>query len=73
MDLPQLGMASLCLNRYGESVGSFSTAIRLAPENPLFYFSRGEVYLRHLESRDTAIADFEKGCSLGHSLCCNEL
>lgn len=69
----KLGMASLCLNRYREAAEAFSTAIRLAPENPLFYFSRGEVYLRHLDSKDKAVADFEKGCSLGHSLCCHEL
>ena len=67
------GMALFCLNRYNEAVDAFSTAIKLSPETPLFYFSRGELYLRHLDSRDKAIADFEKGCSLDFPLCCHEL
>jgi tetratricopeptide (TPR) repeat protein len=67
------GMALFCQNRYEEAVEAFSTAIRLSPETPLFYFSRGELYLRHLDSRDKALADFDKGCSLGHPLCCHEL
>jgi tetratricopeptide (TPR) repeat protein len=69
----KLGMAELCLNHYKEAAAAFSTAIRLSPETPLFYFSRGEVYLRHLEKKDEAIADFKKGCALGHPLCCREL
>jgi tetratricopeptide (TPR) repeat protein len=67
------GMALFCLNRYNEAVDAFSAAIKISPETPLFYFSRGELYLRHLDSRDKAMADFDKGCSLGFPLCCHEL
>jgi hypothetical protein len=54
-------------------VEAFSAAIRLAPESPLFYFSRGQMYLRHLNLPDQARADFQQGCALGHPLCCQEL
>jgi tetratricopeptide (TPR) repeat protein len=69
----KMGMTELCLNHYGKAVEDFSTAIRLSPKIPLFYFSRGELYLRHLHNKARAKADFEKGCTLGHPLCCNEL
>ncbi len=69
----KMGMTEFCLNHYGKAVEDFSTAIRLSPNIPLFYFSRGELYLRHLHDRKKARADFEKGCALGHPLCCNEL
>jgi tetratricopeptide (TPR) repeat protein len=69
----KLGMAELCLNHYKEAVAAFSTAIRLSPETAGFYFARGEVYLRHLDSKDKAIEDFKQGCALGHTLCCREL
>jgi tetratricopeptide (TPR) repeat protein len=69
----KLGMAELCLNHFSEAAAAFSTAIRLAPEIPLFYFSRGQVYLHHLDSPEKAKADFKKGCELGHPLCCREL
>jgi tetratricopeptide (TPR) repeat protein len=69
----KLGMAEFCRNNYDKAVQAFSAAIRLSPETPLFYFSRGELYWRHLDSKAKARADFEKGCSLGHPLCCHEL
>jgi len=69
----KLGMAELCLNHYKEAAEAMSTAIRLSPETPLFYFARGEIYLRHLDSREKALADFKKGCDLGHPLCCHEV
>jgi len=69
----KMGMTELCLNHYGKAVEDFSTAIRFSPQTPLFYFSRGELYLRHLHDKAKARADFEKGCSLGLPLCCNEL
>jgi len=69
----KLGMAELCLNHYQEAAEAMSTAIRLSPQTALFYFTRGEIYLRHLDSREKALADFKKGCDLGHPLCCHEL
>lgn len=69
----KLGMVEFALGRYEEAVKALGTAIRLAPDSPLFYFSRGQIYLRHLNRRAEAIADFQKGCELGHHLCCQEL
>lgn len=69
----KLGMAELCLNHYQEAAEAMSTAIRLSPKTALFYFARGQIYLRHLNLRDKALADFKKGCDLGHPLCCREL
>jgi tetratricopeptide (TPR) repeat protein len=69
----KLGMVEFSLNRPEAAVEAFSAAIRLAPDSPLFYFSRGQMYLRHLNLPDKARADFAKGCALGHPLCCQEL
>jgi len=69
----KLGMAELCLNHFREAAEAMSTAIRLSPQTALFYFARGEIYLRHLDDREKAKADFKKGCDLGHPLCCREL
>lgn len=69
----KLGMAELCLNHFKEAAEAMSTAIRLSPQTALFYFARGEIFLRHLEDREKALADFKKGCDLGHPLCCREL
>jgi tetratricopeptide (TPR) repeat protein len=69
----KLGMVEFALNHHEAAVKAFSAAIRLNPDAPLFYFSRGQMYLRHLNRPDQARADFAKGCSLGHPLCCQEL
>ncbi len=69
----KLGMVEFSLNRPKAAVVAFSNAIRLSPETPLFYFSRGQVFLRHLDNKDKAMADFVKGCALGHPLCCQEV
>jgi len=67
------GMAKFCQGKYPEAVADLGTAIKLAPDSPLFYFCRGQIYLLHLHQQDKAVADFQKGCSLGHPLCCREL
>jgi tetratricopeptide (TPR) repeat protein len=67
------GMVKFCQGRYEDSVADFGEAIRLRPEIPFFYFARGQVYLRHLNDRDKAVADFQEGCRLGQPLCCREL
>jgi tetratricopeptide (TPR) repeat protein len=67
------GMAQFCLGDYRAAVADFSTAIRLAPDSPLAYFFRGNIYRHHLGEMDKAVADYRKGCQLGHSLCCQEL
>ncbi|RJR46805.1 MAG: tetratricopeptide repeat protein [Deltaproteobacteria bacterium] len=67
------GMGYFCQGKYTEAVADFSTAIKLNPGSPLFYFCRGQIYLLHLHQKDKAVDDFQKGCGLGHPLCCREL
>jgi len=67
------GMAWFCQGEYQKAVDDFTTAIRLKPDLALSYFFRGNIYRHHLGQRDKAIADYQKGCRLGSSLCCGEL
>lgn len=67
------GMVKFCQGKYQEAVADFTRAIRVGPDQPLAYFFRGNVYLHHLHQKDKAMADYRRGCELGHSLCCNEL
>jgi tetratricopeptide (TPR) repeat protein len=62
-----------CQGQYQKAADDFSTAIRLAPQAPHAYFFRGNMYRYHLDQLKKAVADYKKGCSLGHSLCCHEL
>jgi tetratricopeptide (TPR) repeat protein len=67
------GMVQFSLGNYQEAVADMSKAIQLNPEGPLFYFARGQIYFRHLDEKAKGMADFQKGCQLGHPLCCQEL
>ena len=69
----KLGMVRFALGQNREAVADFTQAIKLNPEAPLFYFARGQVYLRHLKEEKKGIQDFQAGCRLGHPLCCGEL
>lgn len=69
----KIGMVRFALGENREAVADFTRAIRLNPESPLFYFARGQVYLRHLNEAQKGILDFQAGCRLGHPLCCGEL
>jgi tetratricopeptide (TPR) repeat protein len=66
-------MVKFSLGNFHEAVGDMSRAIELNPEGPLFYFARGQIYYRHLNEPEKGLADFQKGCQLGHPLCCREL
>jgi tetratricopeptide (TPR) repeat protein len=67
------GLVWFCQGDYSKAVADFSTAIRLAPNSPQAYFFRGNMYRFHLNEPDKAVADYRKGCALGHPLCCQEL
>lgn len=67
------GLVWFCQGEYQKAVADFSTAIRLAPDSPHAYFFRGNMYCYHLGEKKKAIADYRKGCALGHSLSCLEL
>jgi tetratricopeptide (TPR) repeat protein len=67
------GMAWFCKGDYQKAVVDFTHAIRLQPDLALSYFFRGNIYHYHLHQRAKAIADYQKGCRLGSTLCCNEL
>lgn len=67
------GMVWFCQSEYHKAVADFTTAIRLKPDLALSYFFRGNIYQHHLKKPKQAIADYQKGCRLGSSLCCGEL
>jgi len=67
------GMVWLCQGEYQKAVDDFTTAIQLKPDQAISYFFRANIYRHHLKERDKAIADYQKGCRLGSSLCCEEL
>jgi tetratricopeptide (TPR) repeat protein len=67
------GLAWFCKGEYQKAVDDFTTAIHLRPNLAVSYFYRGNIYRHHLGQRDKAIADYQAGCRLGNSLCCNEL
>jgi len=69
----QRGMVKFALEDYQQAVADLTAAIRLNPEGALFYFARGQIYYRHLNQPEKGLADFRKGCRLGHSLSCREL
>ena len=67
------GMAWFCQGDYHKAVADFTTAIHLRPDLAISYFFRGNMYRYQMMQRDRAIADYQKGCALGSTLCCNEL
>jgi len=67
------GMVWFCQGEYQKAVADFTAAIRLQPDLAISYFFRGNIYRHHLKEPKKAIADYQKGCRLGSSLCCGEL
>jgi tetratricopeptide (TPR) repeat protein len=67
------GLVWFCKGDYQKAVTDFTHAIHLQPDLALSYFFRGNMYNYHLKQRDKAIADYQQGCRLGSTLCCNEL
>jgi len=67
------GMVYFCQGEYLKAVADFSTAIHLQPDLAISYFFRGNIYRHHLKEPAKAMADYQKGCSLGSTLCCGEL
>ena len=67
------GMVWFCQGEYQKAVADFTPAIRLQPDLAISYFFRGNIYRHHLKEPEKAIADYQKGCRLGSSLCCGEL
>jgi tetratricopeptide (TPR) repeat protein len=67
------GMVWFCQGEYLKAVADFTAAINLQPDLAISYFFRGNIYRHHLREPEKAIADYQKGCRLGSSLCCEEL
>jgi tetratricopeptide (TPR) repeat protein len=67
------GMVWFCQGEYQKAVADFTLAIRRQPDLAISYFFRGNIYRHHLKEPEKAIADYQKGCRLGSSLCCGEL
>jgi tetratricopeptide (TPR) repeat protein len=67
------GLVWFCKGDYRQAVHDFTTAIKLRPDLAISYFFRGNIYRHHLHQREQAIADFQRGCCLGSTLCCREL
>lgn len=66
------GLASYRRELYFEAANYFSEAIELNPNSAVYYFNRGNSYLK-MGNRPLAVADFKKSCDLGDKDACEQL
>jgi len=68
----QSGVSYTIKNQQREALADLNKAIELKQDFDMAYFSPSQLYSR-IGQRTSAVADYEKACSLGYQAACQEL
>ncbi len=68
-----LGVAKMRKGEYEAAKDEFNRGLKLDADFAPAYYYRGNLYRYYLKLNKLARSDYQQGCRLGHTLCCQEL